>query len=65
MIFGETKYFFISTRAYAYFFSPLDVVDAIFGLYTTILCQEKNPEQKILFFHEEILILVFGFGGIF
>ena len=30
-----------------------------------ILSRKKKPDQKILFYHEEILILVFGFGGIF
>ena len=47
----------------------LDVIDVIFGQYRIISCQEKNPDQKILFYHGEILILVFevdiwGGGGI-
>ena len=29
------------------------------------ILQRKKTYQKILFYHEEILILVFGFGGIF
>ena len=32
-----------------------DIVELIFERYTTISCQEKNPDQKILFFHGEIL----------
>ena len=31
-----------------------DIVELIFERYTTIPCQEKNPDQKILFFHGEI-----------
>ena len=30
------------------------IVELIFERYTTIPCQEKNPDQKILFFHGEI-----------
>ena len=34
--------------------SFLDVVELISERYITIPCQEKNPDQKILFFHGEI-----------
>ena len=35
----------------------LERVDARNRMYITISCQEKNPEQKILFFHDEKLFL--------
>ena len=40
----------------------LGVMDAIFCKYRSIRGHEKNPDQKILFFHEEILISKFGLG---
>ena len=36
-----------------------NVLDAIFGKYITIPCQKKKPDQKILFFHRDILFSKF------
>ena len=35
-------------------FESIAHVDARNRIYTTIPCQEKNPDQKILIFHGEI-----------
>ena len=37
-----------------------DQVEVIFCKYRCIHKHKKNPDQKLLFFHEEILISIFG-----